>query len=227
MTGFARRIIDVLVGQRQTAEDRFSALAEAIAAGDEPEPVEAAEVLRDAGRSVEDLDQRVRVLQRRRELREVCQRRPGIEARQRELQAAIRAADGVLAEATMQHGKEVVPLLCELENCEEGLRRIGAAKAEYVSLADPEVKAEVERLRQAAQDAQTAVVEATKTIHGCEAIVQHRERDDYECSTPTTVERLRQAAEALAAAKLDKAEREAAAQEALDEFKKAERETLP
>lgn len=221
-TAVLDKVLAAVAAQQAEAETSFRTLAELIAGGDEPEPGDVAAVLRDAGRSVEDLRSAVAVVVRRRELRDRIDTEPEIKARQDELRQLIEAADAELNEASMRHGKTVVPILAELERLDGDIREVGRATAELRDLLPVGVKVEIERLRQAAQDARDEAIEAGKGIQGLEAIVQHAERDDYELSTTETKERLRKAQEALAQGRLTAAEREAEAEAALAEFKAAE-----
>jgi len=222
MTAILDKVLAAVAERQAEAETAFRDLAETIAAGDEPTAGAVAAVLRDAARSCEDLREAVGVVTRRQELRNRIDTEPEVKARQDELRQLIEAADAELSEATMRHGKTVVPILAELERLDQEVREILKAETELRSLLPTEIKAEIERLRQAAQDARDASIAAGKGIQGLEAIVQHAERDVYELSTTETKERLRKAQEALAQGRLTAAEREAEAEAALAEFKAAE-----
>lgn len=227
MTAILDKVLAAVAERQAEAETAFRDLAETIAAGDEPTAGAVAAVLRDAGRSAEALREAVGVVTRRQELRNRIDTEPEVKARQDELRQLIEAADAELSEATMRHGKTVVPILAELERLDQEVREILKAETELRSLLPTEIKAEIERLRQAAEAARDAAIAAGKGIQGLEAIVQHAERDVYELSTTETKERLRKAQEALAAGRLTAAEREAAAAAALAEFRAAEAAAVP
>jgi len=221
-TAVLDKVLAAVAAQQAEAETSFRTLAELIGAGDEPTAADVAEILAAAHKTAADLRAAVGVVERRRELRDRIDTEPTVRARQDELRRLIEAADQALADANMEHGRRVVPLLSEMERLDQEVLEIGRAKSEWWGILPAEVKAGIERLRQAAQHSRDESIAAGKQIQGFEAILQHAERDVFEGDTPETRERLQRAQEALAQARLTAAERDAEAEAALAEFKAAE-----
>ncbi len=109
-------LIEKVVGKQQArrAAD-FRDLVVQIADGHEPDADCVADVLREADKSLEDLQKAVDLLERRREWRRQYDRLPELAAERNGIQRQIAAADKVLEAAEREHYSTVQPLIAELQ----------------------------------------------------------------------------------------------------------------
>ena len=124
-------VIDRIVGkQRERQETDFCDVVVQIADGNEPDADLVAQSLRDAGKSLDDLQKAVELLQQRRELQKKWDAVPGLMAQRQQLQQQIAKANRELEAAERKHYAIVNPIISELDQLKEATYEGEKAKQE-------------------------------------------------------------------------------------------------
>jgi chromosome segregation ATPase len=162
-------MIERIVGkQREWQAARvadFRAVVAQIADGNEPDADIVTQVLHEAGKSLDDLQQAVELLQRRRELRRKLDSVPRLMAERREIERQIAAANRDLDAAEKRHQELVYPLQGRLEELSSQTYEGEQARGELQrTCADPDLLArqadvtgKLQGARQEASDMRAAI----------------------------------------------------------------------
>ena len=163
-------MIDRIVGkqrERQVARAAdFRDVVVQIADGKEPDADFVAQVLHEAGKSVEDLRQAVELLHRRRDLRQKLDSVPRLMAQRQEIERKIAAANCDLEAADQRHTEAVVPLQAELADLREQTFAGDQARGELQrTCADPDLLARLADVTAKLQGARQEVDDMRKAMH--------------------------------------------------------------
>ena len=155
-------------------------------------------MLREAGKTLDDLREAVERLQARRRLREQMDELPKLAAERQEIEKQLAAADNILADAEQQHSEVTAPLRARLVQIREASWAAESAKTQLVQTCDePALVAQMRdveaKLTQARKDVsdlrntindyrdrarnESALAErAQRIVHGEEQVKEHQER---------------------------------------------------
>jgi hypothetical protein len=141
-------LIERIIGkQRDRKASRsadFRSLVSQIADGQEPHADFVAQVLQDAGKSLDDLRKAVEMLEKRREWRKQVDRGPALAAERREIEQQMLAADEILDDAEQRHAETTNPLRTRHLQIGEELTEIDRIKRELANTcADEDLLAKV------------------------------------------------------------------------------------
>ena len=159
-------MIDRIVGkQRERQAADFRDVVTQIADGNEPDADLVAQSLRDAGKSLDDLQKAVELLQRRREMRKKWDAVPGLMAQRQKLQQQIDKANRELEAAERKHYAIVNPIISELDQLKEATYEGEKAKQElWATCTAPtlldnmaDVQMRLEKRRQEASDLRSQI----------------------------------------------------------------------
>jgi hypothetical protein len=107
-------LIDKIMGKQQERERvraaDFRCIVQQIAAGEEPDADRVDAVLREAGKTPDDLRVAVEKLQRRRELKAKLDSMPKLVAQRRDVERKMADANRILEQAEQRHLEETAPL---------------------------------------------------------------------------------------------------------------------
>lgn len=98
----------------------------------EPDADVVADVLRDTGKTLDDLQADVLLLERRREMRQKMDAVPNLVAERKRIENKITGADRVLDLAEQQHEQETSPLHIRLEEIKQAVREGDSAQRQLV-----------------------------------------------------------------------------------------------
>jgi hypothetical protein len=163
-------MIERIVGkqrERQAARAAdFRGVVVQIADGKEPDTDFVAQVLHEAGKSLDDLQKAVELLQRRRELRRQLDSVPRLMAKRREIETKIAAANHDLEAAEQRHTDVVVPLQGELADLRSDTFAGEQARGELQrTCVDPELLARLADVTARLQGARQEAADMRKAIH--------------------------------------------------------------
>ena len=159
-------MIDRIVGkQRERQAADFRDVVTQIADGNEPDADLVAQSLRDAGKSLDDLQKAVELLQRRREMRKKWDAVPDLMAEREKLQQQIAKANRELKAAERKHYATVIPIISELDQLKEVTDEGEKAQRElWSTCTDPilldnmaDVQMRLEKRRQEASDLRSQI----------------------------------------------------------------------
>jgi len=143
--------------QRERQFERHAAyreLVHAVAAGREPDADVVADVLRDTGKTLDDLQADVLLLERRREMRQKMDALPKLAAERKRIEMKIAEADRVLDVAEQQHEQETSPLHFRLEEIKKAVREGDSAQRQLVDTCnDPTLLAEYQSVTDGLREA--------------------------------------------------------------------------
>jgi phospholipase/lecithinase/hemolysin len=144
---------------------RFSDLVRQIADGQEADRVDVAAILSAAKKSPADLRDAVMLLGRRRELRKaIAAAGAGVATMRAEIEAAIRAADEVLAVVQREHAAAVGPLVARLDDLTALELAASAAKSDLIRTCDPRIRGRMETTRKRLEQLQKEAREVDKLL---------------------------------------------------------------
>jgi len=163
-------MIERIVGkqrERQAARAAdFRELVAQIADGKEPDADFVAQVLHEAGKSLDELKAAVESLQQRRELRQKLDSVPRLMAKWREIEKQIAAADAELEAAEQHHDDVVLPLQGELAELSREIVAGEQARGELQrTCADTELRARLNDVLARLQGARQEVADMRRAIH--------------------------------------------------------------
>jgi len=143
--------------QRERQSERHAAyreLVQDVAAGREPDADVVADVLRDNGKTLDDLQADVMLLERRREMRQKMDDVPKLAAERKRIEKQIAEADRVLDLAEQQHEQETSPLHFRPEEIKRETRDGDAAQRQLVDTCnDPTLLAEYQSVTDGLREA--------------------------------------------------------------------------
>jgi predicted nucleic acid-binding Zn-ribbon protein len=139
-------LIESVLGKQRERSDAqladFRGLVVQIANGKEPDADRVAQVLRDTGKSLDDLRQAVETLGRRRELRAKLDGLPKLARERRDVERQMAAADRELEEAEKRHYDITEPLKMRLAELKDSMWAAEQARNELCGdSADPDLRA--------------------------------------------------------------------------------------
>jgi len=163
-------VIERIVGkqrERQAARAAdFRDVVVQIADGREPDADFVAQVLHEAGKSLDDLQRAVELLQRRRQLRQKLDSLPRLMAKQREIEQQLAAINGDLEAAEKRHEELYYPLQAELNDLRQAIGEAERSKAElHQTCTDPELRARLADVAARLQTARQEAADMRKAIH--------------------------------------------------------------
>lgn len=195
-------LIERIAGKQQEREQAraadFRGIVQQIAAGKEPDADRVDAVLREAGKTLDDLREAVERLQARRRLREQLDGLPKLAAERREIEKQIAAADNTLADAEQKHAEVTAPLHARLVQVREASWAAESAKTQLVqTCTDPalvaqkrDVELQLTQARKEVSDLRNAISDyrdrarnehglaeqAQRIVHGEQQVQEHQER---------------------------------------------------
>ena len=113
----------------QARQDDFRGIVAQIADGKEPDAELVDRVLREAGKSLDDLRKAAELLHKRRTLYEQVARMPKLAAEREEVQAKLAVANQALKQAEKQHDETTAPLRARLWEIKEATWAGASARA--------------------------------------------------------------------------------------------------
>jgi chromosome segregation ATPase len=134
-------MIERIIGkQRERQAADFRGLVVQIADGKEPDAEFVAQVLRDADKTVDELQQAVELLRRRRQWRQQYDRLPGLADERTQVERQIAAADAVLEAAQKEYERVIHPLCFRMQDLRDATSEAEKAERQlWATCTDPEL----------------------------------------------------------------------------------------
>lgn len=150
--------------QEQRAKQKIAGYRElvaGVAAGQQPDPTEVADILADANKSVADPKADVERSQRRMALKKLVNSMPKLESERRDIDEQIARADRALQAADKQHDEVTAPLYARRQEISQTLSDASSAQSELIRSCDDadllaeiaETDSELRRLHEQRRDA--------------------------------------------------------------------------
>jgi len=134
--------LERLAGRKQdrdkSAIAAYRALVRSIANDEEPASDYVEETLEAAGKVISDLQADCEKINRRKRLREIVERRPGLNEERAEIEKEIAAADRELEQAELRHEDVTMPLYSRRHEIDQSLREADNAESKLVQECDDE-----------------------------------------------------------------------------------------
>lgn len=181
-------LIDKIVGKQQeraqAREADYLAIVQQIAAGKEPDADRVDALLREAGKTLENLTEDVERLQQRHRLREQVDELPRLAAERQQVEKQIAAADEALADAEQTHAEVTAPLAARVVELREAMWAAEAAKRQLAEgCTDPvllahkrDIESQLDRLRRDSVNLRNAISDSRDRARNEQALAEQAQR---------------------------------------------------